>query len=529
LQRFIPSLRHSFRTPAFLLALAAALIAFAIQSGELGSSDPGHRLQVAHSWWTSEPQVFPNEYPDFGVHGRNGKLQAFYGIGQSLLMLPADIAGTLLERLPIFANYNGNDPSVRDIVVSYTVNILLSVLTALVCFRFLLQLKFTRKQAAAGVLALLLGTTHLHYTQVLQENNYLFLLTLAGFSWQYKWLITRSRRALLIGSAALGLNLLTRLTTGMDLFGVSLFILLALLFEGVRGRALFNRCRAYLAVALPVYLFFGLLDRLYQFNRFGTIFTTYMTLTAQEQRQRNPSLPLNFPFSAPFHQGFLGALFAPEKSIFLFDPLLILAALLAVVAWKRFSPQAKAYTLSAAFLLFAYIAFYARYFAWAGDYAWGDRYVSTPAELAALLAVPLLIRLRNQLPRFIQLPGVAITTAAIAIQAASVTFWLSLEEFQLETLRRPVFVVALRFQNILGFALGRPDPFGLANRLPTEDQWAWQHVTAWNFLPFQLQHSGEAPTWVMHLVFAVWIAGIIALVGTLVRLHNGLNNVSRGA
>jgi len=30
----------------------------------------------------------PNEYPDFGLHGRGGRLYSWYGIGQSLLMLP---------------------------------------------------------------------------------------------------------------------------------------------------------------------------------------------------------------------------------------------------------------------------------------------------------------------------------------------------------------------------------------------------------------------------------------------------------
>ena len=43
------------------------------------------------------------------------------------------------------------------------------------------------------------------------ENNYIFLLTMTGFSYQYEWLRTGNRRALLIGSAAFGLNLLTRL------------------------------------------------------------------------------------------------------------------------------------------------------------------------------------------------------------------------------------------------------------------------------------------------------------------------------
>ena len=232
MQRMNLPIRKWFRDPLFLLALAAGLIAFAVQSGELGTADTQHREQSAHAFWTSEPPVFPNEYPDFGVHGRGGKLQSWYGIGQSLLMLPADVVGTFVERLPIFADYQGTDPTVRNIIVSYSTNILLCVLTALVCFRFLRQLNFSVKQAVAGVLALLVLTTHLHYTQNLMENNYICLLTLVGFSYQYEWLRTGSRRALLIGSGALGLNLLTRLTTGLDLMAGGVFVLLVLWLEG---------------------------------------------------------------------------------------------------------------------------------------------------------------------------------------------------------------------------------------------------------------------------------------------------------
>src|SRR5712691_12130983 len=127
--------RRLFRSPVFLLGLTAFLTAFVVQSGELGPSDTTHRLQVAHSFWTSEPPVFPQEYPEFGLHGRGGKLQSWYGMGQSLLLLPADIIGTYIERLPIFARYNGNDPAVRNIVVSYITNILVNVLTALIALR----------------------------------------------------------------------------------------------------------------------------------------------------------------------------------------------------------------------------------------------------------------------------------------------------------------------------------------------------------------------------------------------------------
>jgi hypothetical protein len=506
------------RDPLFLLLLATGLIAFVIQSGELGTSDTTHRLQSAHALWTSEPPVFANEYPEFGIHGRNGKLQSWYGIGQSLLMLPADIVGTYVQRLPIFAEYNGNDPSVRSIVVSYSTNILLAVLTALVSFRFLRQLDFTLRQAVLGTLALELCTTHLHYTQNMMENNYIFLLTLAGFSFQYEWLRTGGRRFLLAGSAALGLNLLTRITTGMDILAAGLFILLVVWLEGSRGRALWTRFRTYVATAIPVYLFFGLLDRLYQFYRFGSFFNTYMTVFGQEARQRDPSLPASYPFDGIFHAGFFGALFAPEKSIFLFDPLLILILLLAVLAWKRFSPAVHAYIIATLVLLLTYISFYARFRFWAGDFAWGDRYVSTAVELAALLAIPLLLRHRSMLAKPVWIFGIALVAIGAAIQIASLAFWLPLEIYQMETLGHPTFVIALRFKNILAFALGKMDAWGLNNHAMTEDPWDYVHITTWNFLPFLLRRAGFAPAWAIRCAFAVWFAGLAAFIAVLTQL-----------
>jgi hypothetical protein len=504
-------IRNWLQNPLVLLALAAGLIAFAVQSGELGTADTQHREQSAHAFWTSEPPVFPAEYPDFGVRGRGGKIQSFYGIGQSLLLLPADVVGTYVERLPAFAVYNGNDPSVRNIIVSYSTNIFLAVLTAVVCFRFLRQLRFGTNQAVAGVLALLVLTTHLHYTQNLMENNYICLLTLAGLSYQYEWLRTGNRRALLIGSAAFGLNLLTRLTTGMDLLAGALFIVLVLWLEGIRGRALWTRCRAYIATALPVYAFFGLLDRVYQFYRFGSFFNTYMSLTAREMLQRDPTLPANYPFETPFHIGFFGALFSPEKSIFLFDPLLILVILLAAMAWKRFSPDVKAYTITFSLLLLAYISFYARYTVWSGNSAWGDRYVSTTAELAALLAVPLLLRHRGGIGKMAWRTGVALVVFSAVVQAASVAFWLPLELYQIELRSGPTFVVFLRLENVVAFALGKMDAWGLGTNAMTEDPWDYVHISTWNFLPFLLQRTGEAPAWVVQLLFAVWGASLAAL------------------
>src|SRR5271165_7113168 len=519
----LPRVRRWLRDPLFLLALTAGLSAFVVQSGELGTSDTTHRLQATTWLWTDEPQVFPNEYPEFGIHGRAGKLYAYYGIGQSLLMLPADIVGTHLAQLPAFASYDV-DPGVRSIVVSYSTNILINVLTALVCFRFLRLLRFTTRQSVAGVLALLFCTTHLHYAQNMMENNYIMLLTLAGLTFQYEWLLTGSRRALLVGSAAFGLNLLTRLTTGLDLIAGGVFLLLVLWLDNVRGRALWQRFVGYVKVAAPVYTFFVVIDRWYQHYRFGSWLDTYVTGFTREARMLNPSLPAAYPWETPFHVGFFGALFKPEKSIFLFDPLLLLTILLCVLAWKRLRRDVKAYVITALLLLLAYICFYAKYTIWSGDFAWGDRYVSTAAELAAFISVPLLLRHRAELGKFVRVIGVALIVVSCVIQLASLAFWLPLEIYQIDTLGHPTFVVALRFKNIAAFALGKMEAWGLTNDSMTYDPWDYVHITTWNFLPFLLRRVGVAPRWVVNIAFAVWYAGIAAFAWTLWRLRKVLRS-----
>jgi len=515
-------IRARRRDPVFLLAVAAGLIGFAVQSGDLDSVDTTRRLQTTHSFWTSAPPVIQGDYPDFGLRGRNGKIYAWYGMGQSLLMLPADIVGTYIEKLRVFREYNGNDPAVRSMIVAYSTNILINVLTALVCFRLLTLFKFSRTEAVAGTLALLLCTTHLHYTQNMMENNYILLLTLAGFAYQYEWLITGSRRALATGSTAFGLNLLTRLTTGMDLVMGAVFLALALWMEGKRVADIWTRFREYAATAFPIYAVFVLIDRVYQYYRFGSFLNTYVSVVAQQAREMNPSLPANYPFEVPFHVGFFGALFAPEKSIFLFDPLLILTLLVLIVGWKRFAGPVKAYLISAAVLLFIYVSFYARYTVWSGDSAWGDRYVSSAAQLVAFISVPLWMHCRRELGQFVWRVGLVVIGIAAAVQVASVMFWLSLELYQMTTLGHPTYVVWLRFKNIVAFVLNKREAWGLTNDDMLTDPWDYVHITTWNFLPFVLRRVGEAPAWVVRIAFAVWIASLGAIAWVLWRLRRML-------
>ena len=150
---------------------------------------------------------------------------------------------------------------------------------------------------------------------------------------------------------------------------------------------------------------------------FSSIASTSSTVSANGlRRTSNTSLSSTVAGSEPaselsldhafLFKGFLGALVSPEKSIFLFDPLIVLTLVLALLGWKRFSSSVKAYLVATLFLLFVYTCFYARYYEWSGNFAWGDRYVSSVVEMVAYISVPLLLKFRPQLGKIVWSLGI---------------------------------------------------------------------------------------------------------------------------
>ena len=518
-QRVVMSRRFRvLLNPVLLVGLTAMLTAVAVQPGDLGSIDTIRRLQTTRSFWTSAPTVMPG---DMGILGKNGQRHYWYGMGQSLLMLPADI----LARGSVRLISRFREPPWwlmrEDTIVSYLTSTLVCTLSILLCFHFLRRMAFTVNQSILGALTLLLGTTFLHYTQNMEENNYLFLLTFAGFYFHYDWYRTGSIRSLLWGSMALGANLLTRLTTGLDLVAAAVFILLCSLYENGRGRAALDRLIEYGKICIPCYAGFFIIDRLYNYDRFGSLLGTYLQIFAQQFAGKASPTPYpwpatsipGWPWSTPFAVGFLGPLITPGKSIFLFDPLIVLTLILTFCLWKRFPAETKAYVIALVWLLFSYICFYAKYYDWSGDNAWGDRYVTTPVQMLAMISMPLLMRYRVALKSWVLKLGTTIAAASVTIQIASLFFWNSLEVWQLKTLGRPTFVVGLRFVNIVAFALGTTDRWGLSNEYTRVD--TSHRMTTPYFFPFLVQRQGTASPGKVTILIAAWICLLAALLGLL--------------
>jgi hypothetical protein len=499
-----------FNKPAFLVGLTALLTALVVAPGELGSIDTSRRLQTTRSFWTSAPPVTPG---DIGLVGRNGQLHYWFGLGHSLLMLPADILarGTLsfISRFREPPSWLG-----EETIVNYLCSTLVCTLAVLVCFHFLRILKFSENESILGAFGLLFGTTFLHYTQNMQENNLLLLLSLTGFYFQYDWFRNGSTRSLFWGSLAFGANLLTRLTTGLDLVAGVVFISLCLWGERERRPAIWNRLIEYGRISIPCYLVCIAIDRLYQDYRFGSPFGTYLRIFGEQFRGKYPvTSPPGWPWSTPFWEGFLGPLITPEKSIFLFDPLVVLTLVLTFCLWKHFDSDIKAYVIALIWLLLSYIVFYARYYDWNGNSAWGDRFVTTPVQMLAIISIPVLLRYRASLKLWTSRLGKAIAAASVAIQIASVFFWHPLELRQMTTLGHPTFVIGLRFLNIIALATGMTDRWGLSNPSTLSD--TSTPLNTPYFFPFLVMRRGNASGWKLAFLISGWICLFATLMGVV--------------
>ena len=152
--------RNSLIVPLFLLTWLCGCL---LEPGDLGSSDASYRLQASHSLWTGEPQVLPNDADLSFPIGRNGLRQIPWGIGQSLVMLPADIVvSSAASLLHVPATV---EPKLRQAGVGYLIFPLISATIVAFAVLVLSRLGFSRGQSLTGGLALLFCTSLLPYTR----------------------------------------------------------------------------------------------------------------------------------------------------------------------------------------------------------------------------------------------------------------------------------------------------------------------------------------------------------------------------
>jgi hypothetical protein len=380
------------RTSWIVFALILAFFTLT-DAGALGSIDATRRAQTTQWMWGAGPSTIANDTlvgHDWVLPGRNGQNHYWYGMGQSLLMMPADIVFTLAARQIRLAE------RMDDVAYHRLRRAFISITTfpviAAICATGLLALLQVAGlgfgpalvSAVVGVFCTrLLFANHSH----LELSQHLALL-LWAFAYLVKWTRAPRVRDLTIASVLLGVNLLFRLPFLANMLAVGV------LFVGWQWICYPGQFRWRVSqialVSTPIVGFFLLLDRLYHYSRFGEIFSTYLGIQIRVLLAKG-LVAEGWPWEMPFLEGFLSHFISSAYGILWFDLLLIPTFYLFFRARKLIDQEFRFLLASFVVILLIDCVFYARYYSPGGMYFWGDRYVAIGAILITLLACPFYI------------------------------------------------------------------------------------------------------------------------------------------
>jgi hypothetical protein len=350
------------------LFVAVAAIFLVFQQGAITNSDGASMFAVTKSMVEHRSVAVP---PELGVQGRDQVSYSRYGLGLSLVAVPAVGAAALLSSVV------GSQENLQNAAAASTMPLIAAGLV-IALFALGRRLGGSRPMAVLVAVGAVVGTYFLPYT----KDFFAEPLAAVGVVFSIERLF--ARRPLTAG-AWLAIACLARPQT----------LLFAPLFSTVMWwqLGLKNAVKS----ALPV-LASGVLMGAYNFQRFGNIADFgYSDVPA---------------FSNPFLHGASGLLFDPAKSVFLFAPILILIPAALASLWKR---NAAAAILLGGNLLITFVIT-SLWFSWQGGWAWGPRLlIPGVAPMISVLAPWLSSRRRVVLVSALLGLGLAISASTVLV------------------------------------------------------------------------------------------------------------------
>jgi 4-amino-4-deoxy-L-arabinose transferase-like glycosyltransferase len=378
------------KVAATLFALTALVYIFTA-SGHLQAGDMRSELAVAQSIVTrgdftvtpGDPAVYvPYVLSDDGVR------YTYFGIGDSILLLPAALVGRLAECPSLEGGCPLNVQQATDFAASF-VDAVAAALAVVLLFFLALDLGASRRVATFLALLFAFCTIEWAYAHDAFDVGPAGLFILLGFFAIHRGVRRRQARWMIISGCALGFAVLTRLPTLLFLPGFGIYLALGIRREPWRSAGV-----RLMSWALPVAAALALLGW-YNWARFGS------ALDAGQARAGD-----FYAFSTPLLTGLSGQLLSPGKSLFLFSAPLLLG----IAGLPTFLRRHTALGLLALSIVGVNLVFYGKYLEWSGDYAWGPRYTVPITGLLLIPAIEVLSRWRR-LPVIVR--GGVIATAAL--------------------------------------------------------------------------------------------------------------------
>lgn len=494
--------RHRF----FLLGVVLALL---LSPGNL-FVDAEKRLQVSRWMWTDEPQVLASD-TQFLNHlpGKNGQPMAQFGVGQSLVMLPADIlCGGVLG-----TNMTPQRMKLREMLVYYLTFPLISGLALAMARRLCGWFLTDTKRADGAALVFAFGSSFLIYSRDTQENMLMQLCVLGGIWHGLHWSRDASLRHAAAMAGFLGFLILIRISTVAVIapFCVAFGLIACAGFWKERRGSLF----AGVALVSVILLGFVLLDRLYHWHRFGEFTRTYAHYMIEQAKLYGYGN--NYPMGYPFWSGMFGFFLDTRKSAFLFDPLLVASLIMLVIPANRNNILRGLIAASLVSLVLT-ACLYARSDFWHGDTSWGPRHLNIAILPAVLFGVIAFMALpRPAKPAWLRGVFGMLLAGGFAIQVLSLPLYQELEINQWKA-RYPITCPpVLRVMNLVSVAKHDPKLWNLdcdeerADVIQEQPRVDVIQKLPLQFVPFQIAHAMPGSV-IPKLLIAAWCAVILAFV-----------------
>lgn len=405
--RAIESIWALLRDPGVRRVMALAVIAFVLvvlrSPGSIGL-DAQLRMASARWLWagTSPDTVtdIPAEQLDlFLLEGRDGRPHVWFGVGQQLLLAPADVAlNAVLSLVPGLSS--GAARQLHRVGLALVFFPMLMASAAVAVFALLRTLGFAPRVAFWAVVLVLAGSPVVrHAAEGMETAEEVAWLALAlTFLVRYLRRPSWSTAAGLVVAPAM--MVLLRLPHLAVFGGLAVWVVVS--EAGSTGRSEGSPTRwplrrlggvaALLALALVIAIA-G--DRAFQWWRFGELTSTY-SHAAEARWGEFFDQPVEF-FGGGLLAGVWNQLAGAGKALPLYHPLSMLVPVF-VWWWGRRTAadvvegRARALDRGATWvaggsLVGVYVVFYARYFFTFDTQSWGNRYVEAP--LVVMLAVML--------------------------------------------------------------------------------------------------------------------------------------------
>ena len=517
------------------ITLIALLWLIFINPGSITNPDTIRRSHMAHAWLTQTEEAIPQDELVIHVNNRN---YVPYDLGQSMLMLPGDWLGAKLSQILNLTN-EYESRQLREAVISFLIFLPINLLVVLTSFKLLLSFGYYEKIAGLSSIVFLLGTTVLFYASYHQQNNQILLCILASYQTAFAYVMQRKKRLAIASGMALGIAFLIRITSILYVVSVLTFLIGCL--SNVRTKLLINSLKSTFFL-MTGFIPFVILERVLTYYRYNSWTATSTSLHLQIYakasnladsnaivRGDNSSLSFLNLLTKVKLEGLLAPFISPEKSIFIYDPLLLPCLIVGFLCWRFLSSYIKWYLIAGivGFALHLYI--YSWNVNWVEHMAWGVRYHLTSVHLILIPLIPLIIRgairqfnsRTNALKIVFRSLSKAVIILAIFCQLISISLYPSLEAIQQELNIGSPFRIIQRINNIFYLIDYEERPQIQQNKAEQQSsRIILEEKITWNILPFRyqirLQDNSTFGHKFLPLLTAIWVLIFIsATVGTV--------------